>query len=223
VRLTDLSFEQWLEHAFGQAVRFQQNAWFFDPDSDWWDPEPAQALAYLTRLFEDPEPALAWFSDDQIAQGLTYLVSCSTSGDNGWFYATTVPIEQRVRCVEAVGAVFARLFAPRCTAHLSHLSEAGAGTLNVVCYMWWDDFPCLALPDDPHRSVLHDAALRTMEQILTLRSLAGQESALHGLGHWQRQHADPVVKIIDRFLDAHPALDPRLAAYARSARCGCVL
>ena len=223
MRLTELSFEDWLEHAFGHEVRFQQPAWFFDPDSDWWDPGPVEAVAYLTRLFEEPEPALRWFSDGQIAQGLTYLVSTSASGDNGWLYAPTVPVDDRRRCVEAVGSFFAQLFAPRCTPHLSHLSEADAGPLNGVCYMWWDEFPCLALPDDPHLPVLHEAALRTMAGILDLDSLACRESALHGLGHWQRRHGDGVVRIIDDFLEAHPGLDPRLVAYARSARCGCVL
>jgi hypothetical protein len=223
MRLTDLSFEDWLEHAFGHEVRFQRSPWFFDPDGDWWDPAPGEAVAYLTRLFEAPEPALRWFSDGQIAQGLTYLVDTSASGDNGWLSATSVPIEHRLRCVEAVGAFFARLFAPRCTPHLSHLGEAGAGPLNRVCYMWWDDFPCLALPDDPHRSVLHDAALRTMGGILQLASLACRESALHGLGHWQRRHGEWVARTIDDFLEAHPGLDPRPVAYVRSARCGCVL
>jgi hypothetical protein len=70
VRLTDLTYEDWLEHAFGREVHIQQTAWFFDHDCDWWDPEPAFAVACLTRLFEHPDPALRWFSDSQIAQGL---------------------------------------------------------------------------------------------------------------------------------------------------------
>jgi hypothetical protein len=44
-------------------VRFQQAPWYFDPGHDWWDPPPAQAIAYLTRLFEHPEPALEGFAD----------------------------------------------------------------------------------------------------------------------------------------------------------------
>ena len=36
-----------------------------------------------------------------------------------------------------------RLFAPRCSAHLSHLDrgEMIAGPLNTLCYMWWDILP----------------------------------------------------------------------------------
>jgi hypothetical protein len=223
VRLTDLSYEDWLEHAFGREVRIQQAAWFFDHDCDWWDPEPAVAVAYLTRLFERPEPALRWYSDSQIAQGLTYLVSTSATGDNGWLYSTDVAIEDRVRCVEAVAFLFAQLFVPRCTPHLSHLSETEAASLNGVCYMWWDGFPCLALAGDPNLPTMQETALRAMARILGFKSLACQESALHGLGHWQRDHDRQVSAIIDGFLDANPDIDTRLIRYANSARCGCVL
>ncbi len=147
--LTDLSYDAWLEHVFGHEVRYQQPAWFFDADADWWAPAPGDAVAYLTRLFEDPEPALRYFADSQIAQGLTYLVNTSATGDDGWLADTSVPPERRLRCVQAVHTLFAKLFAPRCTPHLSHLDEPGAGPLNVVCYMWWDVYP---LDRSPGRS-----------------------------------------------------------------------
>ncbi|WFU44842.1 hypothetical protein QA640_21720 [Bradyrhizobium sp. CB82] len=75
MRLQNLAFDDWLEHAFGREVRFQQAPWYFDPDYDWWDPSPMEALSHLTRLFEDPEPALRGFADSQIAQGLTQRVT----------------------------------------------------------------------------------------------------------------------------------------------------
>jgi hypothetical protein len=70
---------------------------------------------------------------------------------------------------------------------------------------------------------MHGHALQAMERILLLESIACQESALHGLGHWQRQCPDAVTVIIDRFLKNATGRDPRLVAYAKSARCGCVL
>lgn len=223
MKLADLSYESWLEHAFGPAVAHgQQNPWYHDIDADFWNPEPDQAIGYFTRLFEEGASALLYFSDAQIAQGLTYLLSTSASGDNGWFSAKGVAVDKRLRCVGAIGAFFAQVLAPKCTAHLSHLSEP-AGDLNRVCYMWWDEFPCIALPDDPARAALDEAALTTMRRILALDSMACQESALHGLGHWARPHPERVAAIVDEFLAAKPAIDPRLATYARAARCGCVL
>ena len=223
MRVQYLAFDDWLEHSFGREVRFQQAPWYFDPEHDWWDPHPAEAVSHLTRLFEDPEPALSGFADSQIAQGLTYLVNTSASGDNGWLCSTDVPVRDRLRCVESVATLFAKLFEPRCTPSLCHLSEADAGTLNCVCYMWWDTFPSLTLAGEPDLPTLHETALRTMERTLRLNSIACQESALHGLGHWQRDYDQKVGQIIDRFCDAHPQADPRLLAYAKSARCGCVL
>jgi hypothetical protein len=46
--------------------------------------------------------------------------------------STEVSVQERVRSVEAVVPFFERLFKPRCTPHLSHLSEVDAGTLNGV-------------------------------------------------------------------------------------------
>ncbi|UWU91352.1 hypothetical protein [Bradyrhizobium sp. CB1015] len=81
----------------------------------------------------------------------------------------------------------------------------------------------MALPDDPDLPMLHDCALQTMDRILQLKSIACRESALHGLGHWHRDYSEKVSQIIDRFCAAHAGIDPRLSAYAQSARCGCVL
>ena len=58
MRLTNLSFEEWIEHACSREVRIQQAAWYLDPNHDLWDPKPVEAVAYLTRLFVDPERTL---------------------------------------------------------------------------------------------------------------------------------------------------------------------
>jgi len=62
-----------------------------------------------------------------------------------------------------------------------------------------------------------------MTNALALDSIACQESALHGLGHWHGAYPDEVEAIVDRFLAAHPTSRPELLTYARSARSGCVL
>jgi hypothetical protein len=220
--VTNLSYEAWLDHAFGHEVRFARNPWFFDTDSDWWDPEPATAVDYLTRLFTTSEQSLAWFADAQIAQGLTYLLSTSASGDNGWLYSRDVPTEARLACIRSIFPFFEQLFAARCAPALGHLSEEG-NPLNTRCYMWWDEFPCIALPDDPDRDLLNGAALDVMRQTLVLDSPACQESALHGLGHWARYHPAEVEAAVDAYLADSREKRPELLAYAQSARCGCVL
>jgi hypothetical protein len=222
-RLTDLSYEDWIEHAFSHEIRKYQAAWYFDLDAPWWDGPPAVTIAYLTRLFEDPVPALAYFADSQIAQGLHYLIDTGAGGTVLALSRSVVPLPERLRCLEAIGTLFERIFARRCTPQLSHLDEPGAGPLNGVCYMWWDIFPVGGPAGDPDAGAIDEALLSVMERSLDLPSPACQESALHGLGHWQTRHPDRVVATIDRFLSRNEDLRPQLAAYARAARTGCVL
>jgi hypothetical protein len=154
---------------------------------------------------------------------LTYLISTSASGDRGWFYDRTIPASARIDFVMSNIDLFAHLFAPRCEAKLGHLSEDSGQPLNQRCYMWWDDFPSVALGDDPDRDAINRACLETMRGILALDSAACQESALHGLGHSARSFPRDVERAIDSYLANGAPCRPELAAYARAARAGCVL
>ena len=217
------SFEEWIEHVFSHEVRLHGNAWFFDIDAPWIDPPHGDAVAYVTQLFRDPEGPLAAFSDAEIAQGLTYLISTSASGDRGWFYDRKIPAPARIDFLMSNASLFTKLFARRCEPKLGHLSEEGDQPLNQRCYMWWDDFPCVALDDDPDRDAISRATLEVMRTILALDSVACQESALHGLGHAARSSPREVERIIDSYLANAATRRPELVAYARAARGGCVL
>jgi len=46
----------------------------------------------------------------------------------------SVPLAARLRCVQACGSLFRKLFLPRCSPHLSHRDEPGRSPLNAVCY-----------------------------------------------------------------------------------------
>jgi hypothetical protein len=221
--LTDLTFDDWIEHAFAAEVRLGRNAWFFDDECDWWEPPPATAVDYITRLFADPQKPLQWFADAQIAQGLTYLFSISATGAKDWLSDPSTPLDKRLACVRSIFTLFEQLFAPRCAPELGFMSTTAGPPLNNVCYMWWDEFIAIAHPGEAHYQTLHDAALEVMEQTLLLPSIACQEAALHGLGHWHLQFPARTEEIIARYLANNPQLDPRLATYARSAKSGCVL
>jgi hypothetical protein len=51
--------------------------------------------------------------------------------------------------------------------------------------MWWDILPVYGGPRPEDRDTLHEAAFGTMAAVLEMPSIACQESALHGLGHWR--------------------------------------
>jgi hypothetical protein len=62
-----------------------------------------------------------------------------------------------------------------------------------------------------------------MESTLQIDSIACRESALHGLGHWQRAYPARVGEIIDRFSMRQPDLPEKLRAYMVNAYVGYVL
>jgi hypothetical protein len=219
---SDLSYEQWIDYVFDHAVPFYGQAWHFEADADWWRPQPEQAVEYLARLFESPEPLVDRFADSQIAQGLQYLVDNGAGAYCRFLTDASVPIDARVSCISAISTLFARLFQPRCAPVLSHLDEPGGNELNRICYMWWDIMPIGAPAASPPSDPIHDACLSEMQDILQLPSPACQESALHGLGHWARAYPEFTAATIDAYLAANAKLRPELVRYAQVARAGCI-
>ena len=192
MRLTDLSFDAWLEHTFGRAVRSDCFP-FFDDREEFWDPQPTTGVEYLTRLFENPASALRNFGDRQIGSSLWMLAS----EDAHCIYSRDVPVAARERCIAAIATLFADLFDPRCAPVLGHLDQPGSGPLNMACYMWWENFPPVALAEDPASVVLDARRLKVLETTLTLANPACRESALHGLGHDARCRPERIRAIID--------------------------
>lgn len=218
--MANLSFDAWLVHVFDHEVGGPQ--WYFAPDAAYWQGPPAVTLAYLTHLFEDPVPCLHAYSDEQLNQGFWYIVSNGASDYLLALLEQQVPLQARLRCIRSFVNLFEKLFAVRCSPHLSHLDEPGANPLNPSCYMWWDIMPILAQPDVPARRELDAECLWVMERVLGLDSIPCQESALHGLGHWHADYPQPTERAIDAFLAVHPKLRPELLSYAKNARRGCV-
>ncbi len=214
---TGLSFDAWVRHLFDHPVT--EPAWHWDEDADSAELPPQLVVAYATELFQHAGNLLASYTDAQANQGLWFLIS----EGNSPLYAlndASVPLEQRVNCIRSITTLFEQYFVPRCTQHLSHLNETepGTGALNMVCYMWWDIFPLCGQPEDAARREIDEACLSVMKTTLQLPSLACQESALHGLGHWGLHYQEHCQSIISAFTQRHQDLCPRLAKYAALAK-----
>lgn len=223
--LTHLTFEEWLCYVFDHPVNESGREWYWEEDADWWDGPAADTLDFLTRAFENAAVLLAPYSDAQLNQGLWYLADNACSNHMFALLDSSVPWPARQRCVRSMHDLFEQCFAQRCTPHLSHLpqTEPGASPLNLVCYMWWDILPIGPQPKDPNQMELDREILRVMESTLQLDSMACQESALHGLGHWQHSYPQRVNEIISPFLQRQQRLREELKSYALSAHRGCVL
>lgn len=209
-----MTFEEWVVYAFDHR------------EDDYWSEEPALVVPFLTRLWEDPLPHLAPYSDAQINQGLWFLINNTCSNHFFALLEETVPWEARRRCLRATVPLYEKLFAPRCTSHLGHLLRAyppDMNPLNSVCYMWWDIAPVCGHPEMPDRHEFDAECLEVMRRTLAIPQDACRESALHGLGHWERSYPNEVHRVIDDFVAQNPNLPEALRAYARAARAGCVL
>jgi len=174
-RIDFLPFDGWVRHTFDHPAPGPE--WYLDLDAPFWAGPPRLTIAYVTRLFEDPCPVLAGYTDEQLNRGFWYLLSNGLSDYMCALADASVPLADRVRCVRSFVPVFENLLAVRCTPHLSHLDEPGAGPLNLAGYMWWDIIPFGVAPTDASGRELGEAALGAMADILTIDRVACQESA----------------------------------------------
>lgn len=221
-QLADLTFEEWLIYVFDRPVHPGQE-WYWDSAANWWYGSSIQIVQFVTQAFENAQTVLEAYSDAQLNQGLWFIAS---NGCSDYMFALLdpgVPWSARQRCVRSMHNLFEECFARRCTPHLGHLDEPGASPLNSVCYMWWDLLPIGAQPGDPDRTGLDREILGVMESTLRLDSVPCQESALHGLGHWQYYYPQQVTGMIDSFLGRQKGLREELRRYAMNASRGCVL
>jgi hypothetical protein len=213
------AFDEWIDCVFDHPV--DEAKWYWSTDTA--EIPAGVAVGYLTRLFKTADSSLSRFASPQIGQGLWYLV-CGACSTYMWpVVQEGLPWEVRDECIRAMVPLFAHVFATRCSSHLAHLDEPDADPLNEVCYMWWDLFPTWGDPNDPTCTDRDRASLQAMAGVLKLESIACQESALHGLGHWYPQYPDFVERAVRDFLQANGNARGELRQYALNACQGKVL
>jgi hypothetical protein len=227
------SFDEWLKWAFDHPVaeNVKDEWWWHLPDEEEGgirlDRPPERALTFVTRLFANPLSHLSGYSDAQIDQGLWFIVSDTNSKHFKWLIDGRVDLSLRKRSIRSIESLSRGLFAPRCSEEVIH----GTKPLDSICYMLWD----LAIHHadriednlDGTYSNVRDSeidreALKTLARIITIPSIACQQSALHGLGHLAHD-AQLGCDIVQKYLDDHPNLRSDLREYALKAMAGEVL
>lgn len=211
------TFDEWLKSVFAHPVKV--NPWYYDCDVI--EPDFETCIDYLTKLFKAPE-VLDQYLDAQVRDGLYFLISNGCSIHTVALTDKKLAVEKRVECIIAMKDLFALSLSKRCSDHLSHLDQPNSNPINSVAYMWWDILPLCGQPTDRSFEKIDEAALEVMESTLELSSIACQESALHGLGHWHMHYPGRVEKTIDRYLSNRSVKSDELIRYARAAQQGCV-
>ena len=203
-----LTFEGWLKWIFDHPVC--KPDWWWEEHAVWWVTSASTSIGFMTRLFEAPPTYLQNISDAQVNQGLWFLTSDACLDSLTYLLDESVSWPQRERCVDSMLCLFKNYFAVHCSQHLSHIDEPGANPLNGACYMWWDQLHTTNELENPSSAAMNAKIVSVMGQILALLHDACRESALHGLGHWQRYCPKKVPGIIDDFLTNNPTLRPEL-------------
>jgi hypothetical protein len=229
--ISEVTFEEWLSFVFDAPVT--HGDWLGEFQRGYWNDAPEILLAYLTRAFAEAGKFLTPYSDAQLNQALWEVCNEYCNG----FFDGNLPLTDRIRGIESIYSLYEQLFAPRCTAITSNglTKTTGVSHLNSICYMWWDVFPTWGNRDE-QGNPLGLACLEVMEKSLSLDSIACQEGALHGLGHWHLHYPTETEASIDDYLKQHytkggkkkiamtrtTSLPLDLERYALSARSGCI-
>jgi GTP-binding protein len=211
------TFDDWLKWVFDHPVASEDEKewWWNEPDADeggkWLDRPPIQALTFVTKLFENPVTHLSRYSDAQIDQGLWFIVGTANSKHFDWIVDGRVDLRLRKRCIRSIENLSHALFAPRCSDEVI----SGTKPLDSICYMLWD----LAIHDKVLDAEIGREAVNTLARIITIPSIACQQSALHGLGHLVYD-ARLGCDIIQKYLDDHPDLRSDIRNYDDRALLG---
>ena len=189
--------------------------WQDDGATELWQTPASLTFEYITRLFTESGPLL----DDNTPEELERILWTLLNDIMLVQPENMPPASAGIAWIESMKILFRDLYNPHCLPVLGHLDEQPTSPLNSSCYMWWDILPVWH-SEAIARAQINRACLDTMTYCLSLENLACQESALHGLGHWQSEYPEEVIQIIEGALDLIP---DQLQPYALQARRGCVL
>lgn len=182
------------------------------------DVSAAESVEFLAHLFENPATNLSGLSRSGIAKGLQYLIQPCGSEMPLALFESSVPLDTRLACCAGVENIFKQIFAVHCKPALIHMSETD-DEVNISCFMWWENFPTFFHLHTPEGDALQAQCEEVMRRILTIDSLACQESVIHGFGHLLEDRPEVAETALnDCFLNA--ALAPGLREYAQSMLTG---
>ncbi len=215
--IIEASFEEWIDFVFSKDVT--ERDWISGDDFPNWSVTATTTLDFIEKTFRESASVLANFSNSQLSNGLNFIHNASHSDTVHLFQSGNLPLERRISCLQSIWFLYSDCFAKRCDNVLSNWNEVD-NPLNGVCYMWWDIFVLYGNGDSAEEKLLSSECLSVMKSALEIDHVACQESALHGLGHWQDSYPNEVSAIINDFLESHSDLESKLRNYARAAQRG---
>lgn len=182
------------------------------------DVSAAESVEFLAHLFENPATNLSGLSRSEIAKGLQYLIQPCGSEMPLALFESSVPLDTRLACCAGVENIFKQIFAVHCKPALIHMSETD-DEVNISCFMWWENFPTFFHLHTPEGDALQAKCEEVMRHILTIDSLACQESVIHGFGHLLEDRPEVAETALNGCV-LNATLAPELREYSRSMLTG---
>lgn len=178
------------------------------------DLSSSELLELAAGWFKSPRISIARLASDDIARVLRDLTKPAGIGLWEAVADSAAPLPARVAVVETCANLFAEVFDQLCERKLVHQSET-TDSLNICCFLWWEEFPGSSLLPEVDGIPLRSAALSTMKSIWsTCNNVACRESVIHGLGDWVGDWGAPAHKLLQEV--SSQVEDSGLRDYARS-------
>lgn len=149
----------------------------------------------IIDLLENCHLYASHYSEEQIAQGLDYLINPSLSNLPFLFFGKNIDSAICLKFFESTEMVYEGVFGRLCKERLSY-NQKNVGALNTLCYMWWEILPYRAILPDGYQGMINVASIKTMGKIIGIDNIACKESALHGLSLLAFDHPKEVRKLI---------------------------
>lgn len=174
-----------------------------------------ELLNFITEVFINIDAIAKEYPIDSIAKGL-YEIAEGSSGCMAPILDTEIDLHERLACVMAMENVFTKIFAKKCD-NIATSQSKTASRINMTCYMWWDIFTTMGDVENVNQREIDQALLNLMQRTLMIDSIPCQESALHGLSHWNLDYPEQIADIINSAIDR---INPLLLDYAEDAKEG---
>ena len=84
--------------------------WYWKEDAYYWDGPDNVVISYLTRTFSECDKVLSVYSDEQVAQGLWFLIDNSSCNYALAIKNGDLPLDTRIECINSMATVFERYF-----------------------------------------------------------------------------------------------------------------
>jgi hypothetical protein len=210
VDLRGISYDDWLAFVFDHPVPPQgEKEWYFKVDLDV-EADAGRQVAFLTRLFLEPEVVVGRYTPGQIEQGFWFMFG---GGSGEWFrdplWDPSVSREARQGCIETLPELYARL-----------LQRCALGTIpfmlpDLLAFEYGSGFRRPEADEEDRR--VQQALFTAFRRMLDSRHPATQEAALHGLHHLEHPAGKQTIRA---WLDSDSNLPQEVRRYAEDVLAG---